>query len=347
MSGSEKPETQEAVVLNIQRMSTEDGPGIRTSVFFKGCSLKCTWCHNPESILAKPQIQWIGTHCIGCKTCLDVCENGALSFTPEGVAIDRDRCIGCGACADECPSTAMDLLGKRWTLEGLIAEVAKDRVYFEKSEGGITATGGEPTVQAPFVAAFLKGLRETGIPTALDTCGQCARRALDAILPHADMVLFDVKEIDPDRHKTFTGVTNERILENLIHVAKKIRADGNPKRLWVRTPIIPNATDREENIRGIGAFIASNLQGAVQRWELCAFNNLCRDKYVRLGIDWAFKDDQPMTREDMEALAQAAKSSGVDPDIVHWTGATRTDIEEKPGGDKNEGLRLVKSCATG
>jgi pyruvate formate lyase activating enzyme len=126
-----------ATILEIQRMSTEDGPGIRTTIFFKGCSLKCTWCHNPESISAHPQVHWIENRCIGCKTCLEVCPEGALTFSEDGNSIDRDLCTGCGVCAEECPAAALELLGTRWGIENLIAEVTKDRTYFEKSGGGV------------------------------------------------------------------------------------------------------------------------------------------------------------------------------------------------------------------
>lgn len=315
------------IILEIQRMSTEDGPGIRTTVFMKGCSLACTWCHNPESISAKPEIHWIGSRCIGCKSCLDACRNQALALTDHGIVIDRTRCKGCGTCAEECPSTAMELLGRRWQVTDLITEVIKDRAYFETSGGGITVSGGEPTVQTPFVAALLSGLQQRGIRTALDTCGQCPRKALDTLLPFADMVLFDIKEIDPDKHQQFTGHSNAAILENLLHVAAYLREQG--RALWIRTPIIPGATDTPENLRGIGAFLAHNLPGKVQRWELCAFNNLCRDKYARLDKVWAFRSSELLTRAHMEQLTAIAKASGVDPDIVAWSGATRMEEEEQ------------------
>jgi len=318
-------------ILRIMRMSTEDGPGIRTTVFFKGCPLRCTWCHNPESIYHGTQVQWLSSKCIGCKTCLDVCPNGALSFTSEGINIDRTCCKGCGDCVSECPSTAMDLLGQKWAVDELVDEVEKDGTYFEKSGGGITVSGGEPTMQAEFVAAFLRGCRERGLHTTLDTCGYCRREALQMFLPHVDMVLFDLKEIDPERHKTFTGSTNKEILENLIYLRDYVLSDditrhGNTKEVWVRTPIIPNATARKDNIMGIGRFIGQHLGGIVNRWELCAFNNLCRDKYIRLGLTWSFKDCEPVTRSTMEDLSRVAKNSGVPPHIVHWSGSTK--IEE-------------------
>ena len=225
-----------ALVLEIQRMSTEDGPGLRTTVFFKGCSLKCTWCHNPESISLLPQIHWVGSRCIGCRTCLDTCPHKALNMSAEGIRIDRKVCDGCGLCVEECPSTALELLGEEWELEDLVQEVLKDRVYFEKSNGGVTVSGGEPTIQTDFVVEFLKQMRAEGIKTALDTCGLCSTKALDKLLSHANLVLFDLKEIDPQKHLEFTGSDNQIILENLAHVADYIDSHLYPEELWIRTP---------------------------------------------------------------------------------------------------------------
>ncbi len=329
MSDQTGSDTRDALVLEIQRMSTEDGPGIRTTVFLKGCYLKCTWCHNPESISTRPQVQWIRSRCIGCETCLEVCPNGALSHAEDGILIDRSICEGCGLCANECPSTALELLGKKWVLDSLIAEVVKDKAYFDKSGGGVTVSGGEPVVQARFVAAFFAGLRKQGIQTALDTCGLCTREVLDSLLRHTSMVLYDIKEIDSEKHRRFTGSPNETILENLIHVSENMRAIAHPEQLWIRTPIIPGATARVDNIRGIGEFIASRLGDSVRRWDLCSFNNLCRDKYIRLGMDWPFKNTELLTKEFMEELAEVARNSGVNPDIVHWSGSTKLDDEDE------------------
>ena len=164
-----------------------------------------------------------------------------------------------------------------------------------------------------------------GLSTAVDTCGHVSRRALDLALPQADLVLFDLKVMDQESHKKFTGQDNKLILENLEYVRERIKGPGRPHRLWIRTPIIPGATDTEENIRAVGRYIGRNLAGVVERWELCAFNNLCRDKYKRLGLDWAYKDSPLMTADRMEELTAAARTSGVDPDLPVWTGATRLE----------------------
>ena len=314
-----------ATILEIQRMSTEDGPGIRTTVFFKGCSLNCSWCHNPESISSTPQVNWLESRCIGCSTCRDVCPEKAVAFTSDGIRINRDVCSGCGICAEECPSTAMDLLGEQWKLEDLVYEVCKDKAYFEKSGGGITVGGGEPTMQAEFAAAFLTALKEKGIHTALDTCGLCSRKALDLLLPHTDLLLYDLKEIDSHKHGLFTGSGNEKILENIEYIRDCMRENGYPKALWIRTPVIPGTTATDDNIRGIGKFIATSLNGFVNRWELCAFNNLCKDKYLRLDLEWEFNTAGLMNKLQMEKLASVARNTGVDPDIIHWSGSTRME----------------------
>jgi len=222
----------------------------------------------------------------------------------------------------------MELMGKLWQIEDLVNEVIKDRAYFETSDGGITISGGEPTMQPEFGSAFLKALREKGIHTALDTCGQCSRESLDHMLPYAAMVLFDLKLIDPVKHKQFTGHDNHKILDNLKYMAEYIRSHVYPSELWIRTPIIPNATADFDNIYGIGQYIAKNLPGMVRRWELCAFNNLCRDKYHRLDQQWDFQNENLLTKEFFDELTDTAKHSGVDADIVFATGSTRLESDE-------------------
>ena len=291
-------------------MSTEDGPGIRSTIFFKGCSLKCTWCHNPESISSRPQVHWIANQCIDCKTCREICPEGALAFTERGNRIDRRLCTGCGLCAEECPSAALELLGRQWKLNELFEEVIKDRAYFEKSGGGITLGGGEPTLQVQFNEELLALLKGQQIHTALDTCGMCSGKALAKLLPHTDLLLFDVKEIDPVKHRQFTGSTNKTILENLISVKKCMQSEGYPNELWIRTPVIPNATAAEANIRGVGRFLASNFDGFVTRWELCAFNNLCRDKYLRLDLVWEHREQDLLSKLQMEKNGSGRQKIG-------------------------------------
>ncbi len=317
--------SQTGLILHLQRFSTEDGPGIRTTVFFKGCPLRCIWCHNPEGISSEPQVQWLENRCIGCGSCIRTCSRGCLCRVEQGVVIDRDVCDGCGECAEACPANAMELLGRWVSLDELLNELLKDHVYFEKSGGGVTLSGGEPAMQPDFASALLRGLKERGINTAVDTCGVCSVSALDKLLPYTDIVLFDLKEAEPEKHYSFTGANNQRIFDNLLYIRDYILNQDSRKVLWIRTPLIPGATDTRDNITSLGTFIARNLPGIVDRWELCAFNNLCRDKYRRLGIAWQYACTPLMTKDAVRELEECAKSSGVNPEIVVATGPTRVE----------------------
>jgi pyruvate formate lyase activating enzyme len=312
------------LILHTQRLSTEDGPGIRTTVFFKGCPLSCAWCHNPESISYKPQVHWLETRCIGCLTCIKTCPEKALSKAMEGIQRDRSICKACGRCAEECPARAMEMLGREMSLGDLVTELLKDRVYYANSGGGVTLSGGEPLMQPYFAAGVLRLMKENGVHTAIDTCGLCSKNTLDSVLPYTDMILFDLKEIDPERHRQFTGQDNRVIVDNLIYLSGYL-ASHPEKQLWVRTPLIPGATANVDTVARIGQFIHKNIEGTLQRWELCSFNNLCRDKYRRLGLQWKYNDVPLLSKADQAELEQAGKSSGVNPDIVFVTGAARVE----------------------
>ena len=311
-------------ILHIQRLSTEDGPGIRTTVFFKGCPLHCAWCHNPESLSPLMQTQWFSVRCIGCQTCVKTCPNGCLRMTAAGLVIDRERCEACGKCVEACPSGALEALGRTVTVADLLAELCKDRAYYEKSGGGVTLSGGEPTFQPDFAEALLRGLKQQGIATALDTCGLCSLHTLDRLLPYTDLVLFDLKLFAPALHQQFTGVSNVQILENLNTIREFMRNQARPIQLWIRTPLIPDATASDENLIAIGRYLAGQLDGAVARWELCAFNNLCRDQYTRLGLEWTYAKKPLMTRLELAHCEQVARCSGFHPELILATGATRT-----------------------
>jgi pyruvate formate lyase activating enzyme len=323
-----EPSSSHLTVFNIQRMSTEDGPGLRTTVFVKGCGLECRWCHNPEGISPSPEIVWHGLRCIRSRACDGACPEDAILRSGDKIEIDRDRCTVCGDCVDQCPSGAMEQWGTRWSLEDLVSEVGKDRSYFETSGGGVTVSGGDPALYTPFVAAFLERCRALSLHTALDTCGMCSKSNLQTLAGRSDLVLYDLKEIDPERHARFTGQPNVRILANLASVAEQMRQGEMPADLWIRTPLIPGATLTEENIRGIGAFIAREVGDVVTRWELCAFNNLAADKYHRLGLQWEFEGVELMTEADLRHFEEVGRGSGADPEIVHATGRTRVERAE-------------------
>lgn len=306
-------------ILDIQKLSTEDGPGIRTTVFFKGCNLQCAWCHNPESIPVKTQAIWVKARCIVCGCCVKACPKGALSVSESGTVVDREKCTGCLTCTENCPTGAMECKGVPYTADALAAELLKDRAYFEKSGGGITASGGEPLLQAAFVRELFQRLHAAGVQTALDTAANVSFETLESVLEVSDMLLLDIKLMDEEQHRRFTEVGNMRILENAGKAAQYAKDRGIE--IWVRTPVIAGATDSEENIAAIGRFIAGNMAGAVKRWELCAFNNLCLDKYDRLGQSWTYKDTPLIRREDMERLRDAAQQSVGVPGLAIWTGA--------------------------
>jgi pyruvate formate lyase activating enzyme len=310
-------------ILPLQRLSTEDGPGIRTTVFCKGCPLRCAWCHNPESLASARQIQWHAQRCLRCHICLSVCANHCLATNGEGLAIDRGRCQGCGRCAEACPSAALEILGQDISVEELVRELVKDRAYYEKSAGGVTLSGGEPTFQADFAEALLQGLKQQGIATALDTCGFCPPSTLDRLLPHTDLVLFDLKLFDADQHQTLTGQGNTTILENLLRIRDYRLGRPGSIDLWIRTPLIPGATTAEDNLLALGQYIARELRGAVSRWELCAFNHLCRDQYRRMGLRWAYAETPLMTADELAHCGDVARRSGAPSEIVVTSGATR------------------------
>jgi pyruvate formate lyase activating enzyme len=213
------------------------------------------------------------------------------------------------------------MFGTIWTLEDLFHEVNKDRVYYEKSGGGITVSGGEPTLQPEFVERFLKKCKENGLSTALDTCGYASKEIYKKLLPYVDLILLDIKEIDPERHKEFTGVSNHKILENAKWLAEYVR--DHDKVLWIRTPLIPHYTATEENIMGIGEFIVYGLKNIPARWDLLAFNNLCSDKYERLDLDWALANIPLMKEEQIEKLFDIAKETEVK--NVQWSGLTHKE----------------------
>ncbi len=258
-------------------------------------------------------------------------------MTGAGIAVDRSKCDICEACVSDCPSTAMDIHGEYRDAQSLAAELLKDSVYFEKSGGGVTLSGGEPTLQAKFCRQLLETFESS-------RCAHSARylRARFVgvngalLLPYADLVMFDLKEMDTTKHKKFTGAANKLILENLLRLVRHAGKEKSSFTLWIRTPLIPGCTATPENIKKIGAFIGKNMGAAVARWELCTFNNLCLHKYEGLGLDWKLKNTPLLSSVEAQALAEAARHSGVNPDIVHLSGPLKLTDKQESKEDKHK-----------
>ncbi len=287
-------------VFDIQRFSLHDGPGIRTIVFLKGCPLSCKWCSNPESQNKKPVIMYKKDDCLHCGRCIKVCKQGAID--PKNPHyIDRDKCIGCGECANACPAGALVLKGKTMTVAQLIKELKKDATTFRRSGGGVTLSGGEPLVQHEFSATLLKACKAQGWNTAIETTGLGTEEAIEQVIPYVDTVLMDIKNIDPELHKKFTGVTNEIILKN----APRITRISNTV---IRVPVIPGFNYSVESIGAIAEF-AKTLTG-VRTIHLLPYHTFGENKYDLLGRDYILKDIKPLKPEDLEACKRVVENSG-------------------------------------
>lgn len=300
-------ESIEARIFNIQRFSTEDGPGIRTTVFFKGCPLNCSWCHNPEGISKEFEIVWQESRCIGCDDCLLNCPNGAVKRTPSGLETDRTKCDACGKCVDVCPTNARERIGRMISVDDLLGEVEKDRVFYETSGGGVTVSGGEPCMQAAFIEKFLKVCQHAKLQTALDTSGCCSSEVMEKMAAHADMILYDLKLYDSQRHKRLTGVSNELIIKNLHLLA----AAG--KCIWIRIPIIPGCTDDKENIEGIDRIL--HPLKSIERIDLLGYHKLAEDKYRRLNRPYPMIGAESPSNEMMLQCLEILRANGMERDI--------------------------------
>lgn len=303
-------------------MSTEDGPGLRTTVFFKGCPLSCKWCHNPESIPFGFDKEWIKTSCIFCLDCVHTCSKDALSYNDGEIILNREKCSHCMDCVDICPTGAMKSIGRDMSAAELYKEIIKDKAYFTNG-GGITLSGGEVLLQAREVKDLVQRLKEDGIHIAIDTSGFVDYENIEMILPYVDLFLYDLKLGDSVMHQEYCGVPNQKIKENLIKLNQEKAS------IWIRTPIIPTATDSKDNIQEIAIFLKEN-QIDFERWELCAFNNLCESKYERLDREWIFKNETLMKKEKMLELETLAKYVLENKkDQIFYTGLTKLEVQDE------------------
>ena len=295
---------QRGVVFNIQRYSLHDGPGIRTLVFLKGCALRCRWCSNPESQRTEPELAYNEDKCIGlkqCAFCREACPSGTVKESEKGFArIDRDLCTACLQCADVCPSRALSVFGKLMSVGEVLDAVEADGVFYGRSGGGMTLSGGEPLAQADFVFELLKEARQRRVNTSIETCGFAEWKDLERACGFLDSILYDIKSMNPVKHKEFTGVSNERILENFQRLCE--RFPNLRKR--VRTPIIPGFNDTEEDIAAIVDFIRGKPH---IEYELLAYHRLGRPKYVYLGRQYTLSDVRS-DDERMKALERVKRA---------------------------------------
>ncbi|WP_319268685.1 glycyl-radical enzyme activating protein [uncultured Draconibacterium sp.] len=281
------------LITTIQRMSIHDGPGIRSTIFLKGCNLRCKWCHNPETFSFKPELEWIADKCINCGECVLVCQTGAVNGNAGIIQFNKKKCIACFDCIDVCFPQALIKVGREITPEALLREIEQDFPYFSESRGGITISGGEPMMQLEFVLDTLKLFKKANIHTAIETNLTASWDRYETILPFTDLVIADLKHIDSNLHKEWTGHENSRILKNI----KKL--DESQKPFWLRTPVVPGANHSEEQIEAILSFVSALKN--IENFELLPFHSLANSKYKNLGIANSFENEKAVSNKEMEA----------------------------------------------
>ena len=282
-------------IFNIQRFCTSDGPGIRTTVFFKGCPLKCLWCHNPESQKTENQILFDKDSCVNCLKCVPLCESGCHIADGKFHNFDRRDCIACGKClTPHC--SALEISGYDVCAEDVLKEVLKDKAFYDNSAGGITLSGGEPLYQAEFCLEILRKAKDLGLHTAIETCGFASKEVIKKSAEFVDVYLFDFKESNPERHKAFTGVDNKLILENLRLI------DSLGKAIILRCPIIPGFNDTDEHFLGISE-ICNELKN-IMRAEIEPYHSLGENKYSRLQIEYTIPKMQIADEETVNGWIQ-------------------------------------------
>jgi len=297
-------------VFNIQRCSIHDGPGIRTTVFIKGCPLRCDWCHNPESLDGAPEVAINEKKCTSCGACIEACPESNGERPARGPDWDDGNCRRCGACAEACPGEARELIGEPRAVADLVAEIERDRPFFEASGGGVTFSGGEPLCYPSFLTACLKLCREKRLHTAVDTSGFASKKVVSDIARLADVLLYDLKHMDPESHESHTGVDNGRILENLRILS------GQGADIWIRFPLIPGFNDDEANLEAMASFVGA-LPNAHPVFVLPYHPNGV-DKHQRLGKRAPDAVFRTPTEDEIDAVVERLRGRGLE---VHNGGA--------------------------
>ncbi|GAA0675499.1 pyruvate formate lyase activating enzyme [Clostridium cadaveris] len=289
-------------IFNIQRYSIHDGPGIRTTIFFKGCPLKCQWCHNPESQRQEKEIMIYTNKCIDCGFCAKACKSGALTFEEGMIHFNKILCKNCGECCEVCPTGARTIVGEYKNSETLLKEIEKDKVFYDESDGGVTFSGGEPLSQEKFLEEILKRCKEAGIHTTVDTSGYGSENTIRSITPYVDLFLYDLKSMNDFVHKKYTGVSNKRILENL----KLIGELGG--KIFIRIPLITGINDSKEDIYSFIKFI-KNIDGILQV-NILPYHNISQEKYLRLRREYQCENVKEPTSEGLEEIKSMFENEG-------------------------------------
>ncbi len=294
--------TVHGTIFNIMRYAVHDGPGIRTTVFLKGCPLSCPWCHNPEGLRGGIEIAYHVERCVLCGECVNHCPQHALTLEETRVSRDTQRCVVCGSCTDQCVMDARESIGREIGVEDLIAEVLKDRIFYDESGGGVTFSGGEPLHQFDFLLPALKACKANGLHTAVETSGLTTPDRLEEVCAYTDLFLFDVKLIDEERHKQLTGWSNVRIMENLRYLASRNAS------VAVRVPVIPGVNDDDENIRGLARLLTE--LGTVREVHLLPYHAGAASKYAGLGMRHRMTDVSALPGQRLEEIAETLTACG-------------------------------------